>query len=171
MDPALMTAAASPGQTFVVQCLGFAVLVFVIVKLVLPQLGKILGSRTHEIEETFQRLDRETQETSKQMAEIKDKLARLTEESKRRLDAALADAEKTKAQLMAESAGQVQAASAKAVSEIEIEREKAVLELREEASALTLRAAEALVRSTMNEQIHEKLVAQYLKQLEAVKNP
>jgi F-type H+-transporting ATPase subunit b len=171
VHPALMTAAASPVQTFVVQCLGFAVLVFVIVKLVLPQLGKILGARTHEIEETFKRLDRETQDASKQLAEIKDRLARLTEESKRRLDAALADAEKTKAQLAAESAGQVQAAMAKAVSEIEIEREKAVLELREEASALTLRAAEALVRSTMNEQIHEKLVAQYLKQLESVKNP
>ena len=171
MHPAMLTAAASPGQTFVVQCLGFAVLVFVIVKLVLPQLGKILGARTHEVEETFRRLDRETQEATKQLAEMKDKLARLTEESKRRLDEALADAERTKAQLAAETAAQVQAAFAKATSEIEIEREKAVLELREEATSLTLRAAEHLVQSAMNESIHEKLVQKYLAQLETLKKP
>jgi len=171
VHPAMMMAAGSPGQTFIVQCLGFAVLVFVIVKLVLPQLGKILGARTQGIEETFHRLERETQETSKQLAEIKDKLARMTEESKRRLDEALADVQKTKAQLATESAAQVQAAFSKAKAEIDIEREKAVLELKQEATSLTLRAAEHLVQSIMNESIHEKLVATYLTQLESVKNP
>ena len=46
MNPLMMLAAAGPGQTFIVQCLGFAVLVFVIVKLALPPLGKILAART-----------------------------------------------------------------------------------------------------------------------------
>jgi len=169
VNPAMMMASAGPGQTFVVQCLGFAVLVIVIVKLALPQLGKILGARTSQIEETFKKIDQDTQETAKRLTEIKDKVAKLTEESKRRLDEALADALKTKAQLTAESTNQVQAAFAKAMSEIEIERDKAVLELRQEATTLTMRAAEHLVQSTMSEPIHENLVAKYLTQLESVK--
>jgi len=169
MNPATMMAAAGPGQTFIVQCLGFAVLAVVIAKLALPQLAKILGARTNQIEETFKKLDQDTQETAKRLAEIKERVAKLTEESKRRLDEALADALKTKAQLMTESTNQVQAAFAKAMAEIEIERDKAVLELRQEATTLTIRAAEHLVQSTMSEPIHENLVAKYLTQLNAVK--
>jgi ATP synthase F0 subunit b len=169
VNPLMMLASAGPGQTFIVQCLGFAVLVIVIGKLALPPLGKILTARTKEIEETFTKIDQDTQETSKRLAKIKDKLAHLTEESKRRLDEALADAMKTKAQLTTESINQVQAAFLKATAEIEIEREKAVLVLRQEATALTLQAAEHLVQTAMSDPIHENLVEQYLTQLDAVK--
>ena len=169
MNPAMLMAAAGPGQTFIVQCLGFVVLVVVIVKLALPQLGKILGARTQGIEETFKKIDQDTQETSKRLAEIKDKLANLTKESQRRLDAALADAEKTKAQVLSEANAQVQAAFAKAKNEIAIERDKAVLELRQEATSLTLQAAEHLVQTTMTDPIHERIVDKYLTQLDSVK--
>jgi F-type H+-transporting ATPase subunit b len=162
-------AAASQGQTFIVQCLGFAVLVLVIVKLALPQLGKILGSRSREIEETFKKIEQDTQETSKRVAEIKEKVAHLAEESKRRLDEAMADALKTKAQVTTESTSQVQAAFTKANAEIEIEREKAVLEIRNKVTALTLGAAEVVVQSAMSDPIHEHLVEEYLTQLDAVK--
>lgn len=169
MNPAMLMAAAGPGQTFIVQCLGFVVLIVVIVKLALPQLGKILGARTQGIEETFKKIDQDTLETSKRLAEIKDKIANLTKESQRRLDAALADAEKTKAQVLFEANAQVQAAFAKAKNEIAIERDKAVLELRHEATNLTLQAAEHLVQTAMTDPIHERIVEKYLTQLDLVK--
>jgi len=164
-----MMAAISPGQIFFVQLLGFVILIGVLAKLAVPVLGKILGARTQEIEETFKKIDQDTQETSKRLTEMKDKLAHLTQESQRRLDAALADAEKTKAQLLSEAAAQVQAAFAKVKNEIQIERDKAVLELRQEATSLTLEAAEHLVQSTMSDPIHERIVDKYLTQLDSVK--
>ena len=91
MSP-MMLAALSPGQMFFVQVLGFAILVGVLLKLAIPALGKTLGARSQGIEDTFKKIDLDTQETSKKLAEMKEKVARLTEESKSRLDAALADA-------------------------------------------------------------------------------
>ncbi|HUR37960.1 MAG TPA: ATP synthase F0 subunit B [Planctomycetota bacterium] len=170
MSPTTM-AALTPGSMFFVQILGFVILVGVLLKLAVPVLGKVLGARSKEIEETFQKIDLDTQDASKKLAEMKEKVARLTEESKRRLDAALADATQTKARMMEESAKQVEAAFAKATSEIEIEREKAVLELRQEATALTLRAAEHLIQATMNDQVHEQLMSKYVVQLGMVKRP
>ncbi|HZE97712.1 MAG TPA: ATP synthase F0 subunit B [Planctomycetota bacterium] len=167
----MLMAEAGPGQIFIVQCLGFAVLVFVLVKLAFPALGKVLGARVQGIEETFKKIDQDTQETSKRLAEMKDKVAHLTEESKRRLDAALADAQQTKAQIMTESTAQVQAAFEKAKVEIQIERDKAILELRQEATTLTMQAAEYLVQSTMNDALNEKLLEKYLTQLDSVKRP
>ena len=156
-------------QTFVVQCLGFLALVIILVKLAFPALGKILGGRTKGIEETFQKIDSDTQETAKRIAEIKARLGQLDQESKRRLQAALDDANATRAQLMADASAQVQAAADKAKREIQIERDKAVLELRQEATNLTLQAADHLVQATMTDALQEKLVTKYLSELDGVK--
>jgi len=171
VDPLTMMAAISPGQVFFVQILGFVILVGVLAKLAVPVLVKILRSRTQEIEETFLKIDQDTRESANRLTEMKDKLANLRQESQRRLDAALADAEKTKAQLLSEANAQVQAIFVKVKNEIQIERDKAVLELRQEATSLTIEAAEHLVETTMNDPIHEKIVATYLTQLETVKKP
>ena len=166
MRPEMM---ASAGQTFVVQVLGFIIVIFVLVKFVIPVLKKILGARTEGIEDTFKKIDQDTQETARRIGEIKEKLARLDQESQRRLQAALDDANRTRTQLLAESAAQVQAALDKAKREVQIERDKAVLELRLEATSLTLRAAEHLVQSTMNDPIQGRLVDKYLAQLDTVR--
>jgi F-type H+-transporting ATPase subunit b len=167
VTPALM--ASGPAQAFVVQALGFVVVVVVIVKFVLPALRKILGGRTHEIEQTFQKIEKDTQETNRQMAEIKLKLAQVAEESQRRTKAAMDDAERTRAQALADAQAQVQAALDRAMREVHTERDKAVLDLRQQAIELTLRAAEHLVQATMNDPIHENLVVKYLDRVDTVK--
>lgn len=168
MDP-VMLAEMGPGKAFVLQVLGFAVVVFVLVKLLFPVLGKILRGRTEGIEETFRKIDLDTQETSKRLEEIKGKLAQAGQESQKRLQGILDDAQKTRAQVLAEASAQVQAAADKAKREIAIERDKAVLELRHEATDLTLRAADHLVQATMNDGLQDKLVARYLAELDGVK--
>jgi F-type H+-transporting ATPase subunit b len=168
VDP-VMLAAAGPGQTFVVQVLGFAALILILVKLAFPALGKILGARTKGIEETFAEIDRDTQETAKRMAEIKERLTHLDQESKLRLQAALADAQTTRNQVLADATAQVQAAAEKSMREISIERDKAVLELRQEATSLTLQAADHLVQTAMTDALQEKLVTKYLSELDGVK--
>jgi F-type H+-transporting ATPase subunit b len=159
----------TPTQFFVVQLLGFLALVIILVKLAFPALGKILGSRTKGIEETFQKIDSDTQETAKRIAEIKEKLATLDQESQRRLQAALADAQATRTQLLADANAQVQAAAEKSLREIQIERDKAVLELRQEATTLTLQAADQVVQASMNDALQDKLVTKYLSELDGVK--
>jgi len=161
--------ASGPVQAFVVQALGFVIVVVVIVKFVLPALGKILGGRTHEIEQTFQKIEKDTQEAARLMAEIKQKLAQVAEESERRMKAAMDDAERTRAQALADAQVQVQTALDRAMREVQTERDKAVLDLRQQALELTLRAAEHLVQATMSDPIHENLVVKYLDRVDTVK--
>jgi len=163
--------ASGPGQAFVVQTLGFVVVVVVLGKFVVPALKKILGGRTAEIEQTFQKIEKDTADTAKAMAEIKDRLTHLQEESARRTKEALDEAQRHRDQALSEAKVQAEAALERARRDIETEREKAVFELREEATALTLKATDALVQATMTEAIHEKLVASYMNQMDAVKRP
>jgi F-type H+-transporting ATPase subunit b len=153
-------------QALVVQLLGFTLLVVLLVKLVAPALGKILGGRTKGIEETFSKLEKENADTARELAEIKAKLAAIDQEAKRRHEASKVDAEKTRAQALADAAQQAQTILDKARREIQTEGDKAVLELRQEAEQLTLAAAEHLTQSVMNDAIQQKLVDGYLGKIE-----
>jgi len=167
VNPALMASGGPPA--WIVQTLGFAVVIFVLVKFVVPALKKILGGRTQGIEETFRKIEKDTRETGERLAEAKLKLAQVADESQRRMKAALDDAERTRAQALDDAQTQVQTAMDKALREIQIERDKAVLDLRQRATELTLQAAEYLVQSSMNDPIQDKLVATYLDRLDTVK--
>ena len=169
MNAALMASSAPPA--WIVQTLGFAVVVFVLAKFVVPALKKILGGRTQGIEETFRKIEKDTRETADRLTEVKLKLAQVADESQRRMKAALDDAERTRAQALADAQAQVQAAMEKARREIQIESDKAVLDLRQKATELTLQAADHLVQSTMSDPIQDKLVATYLDRLDTVRKP
>ena len=156
-------------QAFVVQSIAFVHLLLILHKYVRPVLKKTLEERSRGIEETFRKLEQETAETSRRVAELRRMLSEVDQESRKRLQAALEEAERARKQVLAEAAQQAQATLERARREIEMEREKAVLELRQEAEALTLRTADHLVQSAMNEGIQSGMVDRTLARLETLK--
>jgi F-type H+-transporting ATPase subunit b len=164
-------AAGGATSMLISQLLAFILLALVLVKFVKPPLGKLLDQRSRAIGETFEKIDRETKEAAQELAEYREKLARLEQETRGRMEKALAEAQRTRAQLLADAQAQVEAAAEKARREVQIERDKAVLELRQAATALTLAAADHLVGAVMNDQHHARLVDSYLGRLEGAGKP
>ena len=165
----LSLAAGGALQIFIVQLLAFVIMAVVLVKLVFPALGKTLGQRSQGIADGFDRIEKETAAARKELAEVKQKVSELSQESGRRQKAALAEAEKLRDQSLADALAQAQALQDKARREIQVERDKAVKELREEAEALTLRAAEHLVKATMDDGHQQRMVENYLGRLDGMK--
>ena len=149
-----------------VQIFGFAILLVILIKLVVPALGKILSGRTKGIEDAFAKMETETAEASKGLAALKRQVGEIEQEGKRRDEASKLEAEKLQAQALADAATQAQSILDKARREIQTERDKAVLELRQEAEQLMLTAADHLAQAAMNDGIHQKLVDGYLEKLE-----
>lgn len=169
MSPLLLAAGMGALQALVLQVLAFAILLGILIKWVVPVLGKILGRRSQEVADTFTEIEEGTARAAKGLQEIKQKVSETAQEAQRRQKAALEDAQRTRAQALADAAAQSQGLLEKARHEIEIEHEKAILELRQETENLTLKAADHLIRATLNEPIHEKLVDNYLGRIEEVK--
>jgi F-type H+-transporting ATPase subunit b len=149
-----------------VQMFGFAILLGILVKLVVPAVRGILGGRTKGVEDTFAKLEKDTAEAARALAEQKKKLADIELESKARHAAAKADAEQTRARSLADAAATAQFIQEKARREIQTERDKAVLDLRREVERLTMEAADHLAQKAMNDGIQGKLVDGYLGNLE-----
>lgn len=169
----LLALAAEGGhalQQFIVQAIAFFLLAAVLVKFVKPALGKILGDRTQGIVKIFEDLERETTEAARQLAEIRQKLAGIEEESQRRIQKSVDEANRTRERALADATQQARAETEKAKREIQIERDKAVLELRQSTVRLTLDAAEHLVQSAMNDAMHGKMADKYVAALDSVKS-
>jgi F-type H+-transporting ATPase subunit b len=164
-----LLAVSSSVKFLVSQIAGFLVLAVIILKWVRPALGKALTNRSKEIEDTFLKIEADTSETSKKLAELKQKLGEVDAEAKRRLNSALEEANAARSRMLSEANTNAAAELDKARREVQIERDKAVLELRQETTRLTLAAAEHLVGAVMNDALHQKLVEKYLSNLEAVR--
>lgn len=167
----LLAAGSSQLQFLVVQILAFLILVGILAKLVVPPLRKMLGERTKGIEDSFAKMERETAETAKEMAGIKEKLARFDEEAKRRSAESAAEAEATRKQAMADAQAQAQAILDKAKREMETARDQMTLELAERAVELIRGAAEEAAKAGMTDEIHRRRVDDYIGKVGSLKRP
>lgn len=158
--------AAGPFNVIVTQFLAFGLLAFFIIKYGVPVMRKALAARKQEVSDTFERLDRESREAAKRIAEFKERLAGIDAEAKKRMQAALDEGAKAKAQSIAEANAQAAAEMEKAKRSIGIERDKAVMELRTEVARLTLEATEKTIEGLMNEKLHGRIVDGYLDTVE-----
>ena len=153
-------------NALVSQLLAFALLAFFIWKFGLPVIRKMMGDRSKEISDSFERLEREAKAASQKIAELQAKLQGIDAESKKRHQAALDEGAAARAQAITEGNAQAAAELEKAKRSIGIERDKAVLELRTEVARLTLEATEKAVDVLMNEKLHGRIVDGYLEGVE-----
>jgi F-type H+-transporting ATPase subunit b len=163
----LLLAEAPTFRIVLSQFLAFGLLAFFIIKFGIPVLRKALAARSQEVVDTFQRLDRESQEAAARIDEFKRRLAGIDEESKKRIQAALDEGAKAKEQALAEAHAQAAAELEKAKQAVGIERDKAVLELRFEVSRATLLEAVKSIDGLMNPELNNKMVDRYLDGMEA----
>ena len=162
-----LLAAGSVWNVIIVQVLAFGLLAFFIIKYGIPVMRKALASREQEVADTFSRLERETNEAAQKIAEFKAKLAGIEEESKKRIQAALDEGARAKAQSLVEANAQAAAELEKAKEAIGFERDKAVMDLRFEVSRATLLEAVKTIDGMMTPQLHGKMVDKYLDGMEA----
>lgn len=152
--------------TLISQTLAFAMLLFIIVKFGVPHLKKLIVGQTQQVDGEYQRLERETKEASSALADVQRRLSELDAESKRRLQAAVDEGMKLRTQALNEANAQAAAELAKIQRTVQIERDKAVAELRGEVVRLTLEATERTVDGLIDERLHGRMVEKYLDDIE-----
>jgi len=155
-------------QDFVVQCLAFGIVLFLLGRFLIPALRKILTERAKGFQDTFDRLDRSARESAERLSEIRGRLARKEDEAKKRLAAALAEGAQMKAQALADANAQAQSALNRAARETTVERDKAILELKKQTIELTMKASEIVVNRMVTPEVHTHLVDEYLGDLDRV---
>lgn len=151
-----------------VQILGFAVVFFVLKKLAWKNLLGAIDARREKIEKGFADIDSQKKRLEEMEAEYKKRLERIEADARIRIQEA-ANAGSAVARDIQEKARQdAEKMVERAKSEIQQDIAKAKLGLRDQLVDLSAMMTEKIVRQKLDSKEHEKLVDQFIKELEKV---
>jgi F-type H+-transporting ATPase subunit b len=128
----------------------------------------MIAERTRSVAEQFDRLESEARQTTTGIQELKGRLASIDQESKKRIEVALSEGGLMRQQALTEANAQAAQELTKTQRTIQIERDKALLELRLEVVRLTLAVTEQAVENVVDERLHGRMVEKYLSDVDRV---
>lgn len=157
-------------KVLVVQGLAVLLVFLALKKWAFPIMSKALNDRIAGIRDRYEALEKEKSEVQRLQRDIRERLAGIEAEAKARVDAAVREGESQKAAIVSDAGAAADRLLNKARAEIEIERAKAVEEIRQEMVRLSLEAAERIVREQLSPARQEELIEKFIGDLEKVKS-
>ncbi|MSU76125.1 ATP synthase F0 subunit B [Patescibacteria group bacterium] len=160
------------GKLLIVQLINFAVLVFVIWKLVLPRLTKLMDERKRSIEEQLKAAEDARKEVEASKAAREREQDKAAAEATALLKDAKDQADRTRTELLNAAKKDADALRARTEEQLAVEREKLRAELRAEVASLTIETTRKVLSDVVKPTDQKKMVAEaakYLKKQEKVR--
>ncbi|MBI5367181.1 MAG: F0F1 ATP synthase subunit B [Planctomycetes bacterium] len=155
-------------QVLITQTLGFLILFFVLYKFVVPPVKKVLADRSARIRTNYEETEKARAELARMTRECSERLAGLEREVEERVKQALTEGEAVRDQILAEARAHAQTVAQKAEAEIALAKETAIEEIRLAVIERTFAAAGKLALVAVTDPVQDRLVEDYLKEMEKV---
>lgn len=155
------------GRTILVNAAGFIILVLLLKRFLFAPVGRILKQREEKVAGTLAKVEAERLAMEKSRAEYEERIARIEQEARDRIQEAIREAGQIRNQLLEEARRQSQEIVERGKVEIEREKRKAIVALRDEVVDLAVGAAEKLLRERLDEAAQRRLVSQFIEEMES----
>lgn len=146
----------------IAQLINFTILLLVLRAVLYRPILRMLDERRSRIEESLSAAER----MKRQAAEADRQVQEQIEQARREGQALVAQAQEIAARIQAEAREQARADAeallARARNEIQLERDNAIAQLRKEFADVTIRAAEKVIRQSLDREVHRKLIEETL---------
>jgi len=142
--------------------LSFLILFAVMAKFAYPALKKAMDARSEKIQGDLDAADSARSEAESLRAGYDAKLAEAQAEAARIIEAARSDAEQVRQDRIAAIEPEIAEKRAQAEADIEAAKDRALADLRAQVTSLAVGAAEQIVRSSLDEAAHARLVDDYI---------
>lgn len=153
-------------QQLVTHAIGFLITLWLLKKLAWGPLLNLLEERRNRIAGEFQQIDDEKAKVAKQAADYDAKMKEIDAERRVKIVEAVEEGKKVAADIKATAQAEVKELHTKAKAELEREIAKAKVQLKDEMIAITMSAAEKVVREKMNDQKHRELIGKYIEEVQ-----
>jgi len=166
MDALLQALNIKPGE-ILVNIAGFLVVFWVLRKLLYGPIGAVLKQREEAVRADLDRAAQASADAERERAALQERLAQIEREHRDAIQRATAEAGRAAEQVLQAARADAQAQLEKAQQQIEGEKNKALVELRQEVADLAVDASEAVLRRTLTDDRHRVIVDEFLHDLEA----
>lgn len=153
-------------QVILILVINFIILFLVLKKFLFTRVLEHLDSRKKEIEGTFDKIEKDKTEITRLSQEYQNKLSQIEKESYQKIQEAVKEGLSAKTDIISEAHLQSDNILRKAKEEIEMEKQKALKELRNEIASLAIHAAERVIEKELDEKTNIKIVSSFLDEIE-----
>ena len=147
---------------FWVQVVGFIVLIWLLNRYLSRPILNVIESRQTEIRTTYDQLDADREAMTKARAEYEQRLAGIESDARERIQAAVKEAQELRGSIIADAQKQAESIVETGRADLERERTRTFLELRQDVVNLAIQAAERVVGESMNDERQRRLVDQFI---------
>lgn len=157
---------------FVAELVGFAVMVFVLWKYVLPLVSEMVSKRQNEVQRQVDEAEEATRKLEDAQARFDDAVQRAEAEGARIRDDARADATRIREELKAQAEAEVERMLQRGREQLVADRDQAVRRLRAELGGASMELAERVVRTTLDDDgARADTVESFLSEIESLPSP
>jgi F-type H+-transporting ATPase subunit b len=144
------------------QIFGFVVLIVLLNKFVFKPIFAILDERQRNIQDIYDQVEADRRLMEETRRQYEERLAGIEQDARERIQAAVKEAQQLRDDLVGDARRQAETLIAEGRNEVERERQKAFLDLRQQIVALTVTAAGKLVGESLDDAHHVKLVDDFI---------
>lgn len=165
----LLAQIAFTWQAYVAQVVGFLLLLFLLHRFAWGKISNFLQARQHGIQSTISKIEKDQKDLESRIRDYEQKVAEIEKLADRIKQQQVQEALEQRRVVLEEAQRQATELIEKARRDIEIEKDKAILDLKRQIVQLTLAATERILDQTVDEKVHGSLVEQYLVELDKAK--
>lgn len=156
-------------DTFIILSVSFIVVVLILKKIFFKPIMGHIDQRSKTIKETFDQIETKQQEIARLGQEYQERLSQIEKTSYEKVQAAIKEGLSAKSEIISEAHAQADKVLRKATEEINLEKNKALVELKQEVIKLSIATASKVIEQKMDDATHHKLVEKALGELEKKK--
>ena len=147
----------------IIQAAGFLLLLVLLKKFLFGKIKDIVKARADEIKDTYKKSEDDRAEAERLKGEYQQKAVKADEEAEAKIQVAVSKAKDISDEMMKDTRQAVADEKARAQQNIEIERKKALAEVRNQVVDLTILSTARLIKQSTRRETAEKLVDNVIK--------
>ena len=154
-------------RALVVNMVGFALLFWLLQKLYYGPIGRFLDQREQGIRDSLEEAERARREAQEERERLNEELDQIEQTARNRIQQAIQEAGKARDEIIAVARAEADDFVARGKEQLEREKEKALVEIKDHAAEIAVDACEAILRRTLTDDRHRVLMDQFLRDLES----
>jgi F-type H+-transporting ATPase subunit b len=152
-------------KSIIIQGVGFLILLFVLKKFLFGKISAMIKARTDEVKNTYEKTEKDRVEAERLMLEYQKKLAEAEDTAARKVQDAINEGNRISEEIVKRAKEEVEQIRLKAQESIDLERKKALTEIRNQVVTLSILASSRIIQQSISQKTAEKLVDDFIEEI------
>lgn len=154
----VLTSLGIDGRSILISAVGFLILMTVLVKFAFGPLFGMLEKRQSSIQGNIDEAQNRRNEMVNLQREYEERLAKIEDEARDKIQGAIKEAQAARDEIIAKAKADSEAVLTRGREELEIEKQKALIEMRDQVADLAISAASRVVKTNLDGANHARLI-------------